>query len=312
MIHQRITSKLALFTCVVLISNCGGASLSGNNNIIKKKERTTASEDDGDAKDPQVVTGAYLTCEISLSDTADAPANERAVGCNILKADGKPLNIGTTTQVEFSAKTPGKDIPPKSTNTPTNYQAVFNIAKAMLPSTTYHAKLLSAGKLIKELDTTVKNSSSPLKVTENVAATWIPAMSMGTDIFLRDPNCPLRADDYCDANGRIKSTNPATPEAINSCAKFLSGFSDLATLFSKFAPPDEERKTIELGSSFCTVPKKIGGEMKYLTKGTGCSVAAITDANGGHPRTIIYKNASFSNFDIVEKRLRALDCKNPR
>lgn len=320
---RHIRSLSSSFIAIAVFTGCGGTLSIGGDSSQRKKEKESASpSDDQMASDPQVVTGSYLACEVSMLDTADAPKSDRAVGCNVMTAKGKPIQVASSQSLEFAASTQKTTVSPAATNSATGYQAVFNIAKADLPITEYSAKLLQGSKVIQTYTTKVQDPSKSFSLTEKPDGIWKPMgggflspLAASVVIpYATNANCPASPDAYCDGNGNLSGGSPATQAAIEACLGrgFLSAITgDLSSLFSD--GPKVSKSSINVAGPGCAVGKNAGGgQKKYFNQGQSCSVVVLADLNGGNfsnPRTLVYKNSQLPfSPEIMEKRFSVMAC----
>lgn len=313
--NHRLSILLGTIISISLVANCGGGgALTSNDPTTKKKKEKLTTDDDQLASDPAVVTGAYLACEVSPADTADAPAGSRGVGCSVLTAKGKQMRPGANQSLDFVALTPAA-IQPASKNTPTGYQAVFHLEKTLLPKTDYSAKLMEGSKLIKDFKGTIKNPLAALQLMEKTHGLWTPsaAPAMVTR-FATNENCPAAPDNYCNNDGTLSKNSPATRQSIQACLP-SDDLAAIIALFARWTPNGADPVTsVTIGSQTtkCTHHKKVGGQNKFFIEGKVCSVA-IVSKQGEDAKTIVYKNSDLPfPPTIMEKRLAAMDCDNPR
>lgn len=317
---RRPSMMIATIVAAGTLVSCGGASTlnGGAESAQRKKEKKSAGVDDQNASDPQVVTGAYLSCEISPADTMDAPASDRAVGCNVVASTGKPIKIGPSQSLDFSAKTPA-NITPKATNTPTGYQAVFHVLKPQLPATVYSAKLMQGSQLIKQFEGKVNDPLASLKLTENPAGRWEPLSGNVSFVnnlvadYAFDEKCPASPDSYCDADGNLSTKSPATTASVSACLKtpgVSTWLSALAGLFKDGPKPTPAPIQMGAAADICTYPKMSpsGSGSFFFNQGSKCSITVISE--GGKPRTLVYQNSKLPfPAAVMEKRMQAMDCK---
>lgn len=135
-----LTNLTSLLFVAALFTSCGGSTMSaGGNNFIKKRERKDASADkDADAKDPKVVTGAYLSCDISSKD-ADKSGND-AVGCSMHNSSGQKIQPNAENKLAFYRRVDGSPYQkPTLTNTASGHQAVFAVSRSETQKSKYIA-----------------------------------------------------------------------------------------------------------------------------------------------------------------------------
>lgn len=87
--HFVITVRNNLIKSAILslfIGACSGGT--GNFGSANNTDESSGNEDE-EADPPEVVTGAYLTCD----DTNDAASDEVSYGCNLSKSNGKAINL---------------------------------------------------------------------------------------------------------------------------------------------------------------------------------------------------------------------------
>ena len=114
----QITPALKGILCVTaiatMLSACGGGLFftgkANTNSRSDKKNTDQGSGDNEKASEPEVVTGSYLTCEMSTSDKKTNPSDE-VVGCSVLYKDHPVVaaNGSTIELSETSTKTSGNN-----------------------------------------------------------------------------------------------------------------------------------------------------------------------------------------------------------
>jgi hypothetical protein len=128
MIRHYLHAKTVVVIFVALLASCGGSTLSGGSNGIVGKKKERAASDDNEAKDPQVVTGAYLTCETVPKESSDPTTD--AVGCSVI-LNGKNVKPTPINKLAFYRRfNDGAMQKPSQSNTDSGHQALFVYPKS--------------------------------------------------------------------------------------------------------------------------------------------------------------------------------------
>jgi hypothetical protein len=124
--------------------SCGGSQMTGTDqNLVKKRERQQpagqgSTNEDADAKDPQVVTGAYLTCDRSPKDAVNPEMD--AIGCSVYSGDGSLMASGNQNMLKFFKRfQTGSYMGPNLVSTASGFQALFMVPKHDTPNTKFIA-----------------------------------------------------------------------------------------------------------------------------------------------------------------------------
>ncbi len=286
MSRQHIFSALIVASYAAMVASCGGTSLSGNNNIIKKKERTAASEEDGDAKDPQVVTGAYLTCERSSKD-ATGSGND-AVGCSVMSANDKPINPSSNNKLSLKKSLNGGSyLDPTQKNTASGHQALFINPKSETNSTKYiatYANNVGINEIVCDgnqlpCKKPLTFDALPMYVSLNSAAVWnvdqgISGMTEAWD--------KLNTKNFC-SNGAPRIGKSPAKKDLNSK---IPGMGFIADAIGNFTTLQQTDIFSVDTRDFCVLKRSNDG---FATTGDGCHVTLMkkqrSDFNIDHTST---------------------------
>jgi len=259
-----MTLRLLSFICTVtaasimtsIMVSCGGGAMSGGADAQKGKK---SAESDDDATDPQVIAGAYLTCD----NTSEANTE---VSCN-LESDGKKIIPTKSERIDYVADTGAtKPIPRTSQNA--SYDAVFSGLKD-ISATKFKATMsrnsipidhwsCDGSKL--PCKPIVKRTAGSSLSLSGLNGKWIGKNSddyvLGKKDWLFDAK-PAPADDYCDDRGRPVA-DAKKVKASWTFDGFLTGFTGL---------PDP---SFEASAQLPYCVRKINGQT--IRTGTKCSV----------------------------------------
>ena len=264
-----MTLRLLSFICTVtaaslmtsIMVSCGGGAMSGGADAQKGKN---SAESDDDATDPQVIAGAYLTCDYTSEANAE-------VGCGLRRSDGTNITPTKSERIDYVANTGATEVPPTSRNA--SYDAVFsgvkNISTTKFLARLYRntTKISESTKIsewscdgsklpCKPVVTRGNGGTPPKPALQNLSGYWSGGDSM-TDSFIEGS----KAEVFCDGNG-VKSKTEIV-DAFKKWNRILALGSIVAN------PPSESqkinsvqsmpacKKTIKSGPSCKVVPVRL-------------------------------------------------------
>jgi len=266
------TVTAASFMTSIMVS-CGGGAMSGGADAQKGKK---SAESDDDATDPQVIAGAYLTCDY----TSEA---NKEVGCNLSSA-GTKITPTKSERIDYVANTGATEAPPTSQNA--SYSAVFSGLKN-ISTTTFLARLYRKSTKISEWS--CDGSKLPCKpavsrgtggpppppppkpALQNLSGYWSGGDSM-TDSFIEGS----KAEVFCDRNG-VKSKTEIV-EAFKKWNSILASGSIMANR------PSESQKI----NSVQNMPAC----KKTIKQGPGCKAVPVRLRGSNILTVLIYKDGS--------------------
>ena len=174
---------------------------------------------------------------------------------------------------------------------------------------------MEGSKLVKDFKGTIKNPLAALQLVEKTHGLWTPsAASNLVTRFAKDANCPAAPDNYCNNDGTLSKNSPATQSSVEAClgAPGVAIMIDWVATLSRNGPKAAASVPLGAQATKCTHPKKVNGQNKFFIEGKVCSVAIVSN-QGEDAKTIVYKNSDLPfPPNIMEKRLAAMDCANPR
>jgi hypothetical protein len=320
-ITRTTTALTALFSVAILLASCGGTSMSGGgNNLIKKRERKEGNnEADKEAKDPKIVTGAYLSCEVSTKDPPP-PAND-AVGCKFRTPEGNLILPTAENKVKFFKSVNGGTYSaPTKENTASGYQALFELPK----TETARSRFIVAYKNKSGMDELVcegaklpctKQASMEAQPTymalRDVSGVWVADGFAGSMINALDWLQPQR---FCHPDGSLKEGDAPVKET--SWLPFVG------------SPKIERASGASISrEKFCakSVQADLGSARRFANTENGCHVAFL-QKRGNDPIDLIHSNTGSKEikrdyFTIVvpeskmtkqeiESTLAAFSCSN--
>jgi len=256
--------------------SCGGGAMSGGADAKKDKKSSGAeSASDEDATDPQVIAGAYLTCDYT------SPAKSE-VGCAV-QNEGKNIAPTKSERIDYFAQTNGPKNSPKNPSTNTNYPAVFTASdnvKSSTMATTKFSAILTGPNGLKEWSCDGANLPCRAALT-NLSGYW-NGVDMTTDGFINQ----AKADVFCDGRGLKNSKDIA--KAYNDWA--ISAVSILSNVFNPKNNASVETNAVQ----------DIPACKKSTKPGPGCKVVPVRlmlTKNGklvpsGVLTVLIYKDGS--------------------
>ena len=326
---RHINPILIAMTLISVLSGCGGGTLSGDGASEKKREKKSAEDGDQMASDPQVVTGAYLACEVSPADKSSAGD---AVGCSVM-SNNRKVSAGGTSKIEFLAEYKAAQKKPDQLNTSKGYQALFISPAAQTPETKYMARIFNGSTMVSEL-TCLGNQLpcvAPVAPVGNLTSLSLTTQgywaadgsfnnAASTQAF--KPACPNNPDLYCDGSGNMYSTSPSSridrdtkDNCISTSQSILGGLIKVGTL-GMFDPmkmfdnvPQAQAKTVLNKGEACVMHKvaKSGQPAKFLNAGSGCYVALLN--KGGQAINLIFRKSDIKNPHQLEQQLAQFHCK---
>jgi len=100
--------------------------------------RKDGKRQSSEASTPAVVTGTYLTCEVSAKDATEG--DQIPIGCNLRSPDDQIINVTTENNLRFYQQTAQRDyVSPSKSSTPSGYQALFYTQKSEVAGTRFIA-----------------------------------------------------------------------------------------------------------------------------------------------------------------------------
>jgi hypothetical protein len=317
-----------LSLAVILTTGCGGIALTGGGNqASSKRDGSTSASGDETASDPQVVTGAYLACEISKKDTLSA--GNTAVGCNLMSNSRRvaaqlPIKISYKSVYENTSKAPDKSA------TASGYQALFSTPAVQLPKTQYVAEVFNGGTKIKELQcsgsqlpcTAALNVTSLLQLT--ASGVWSADRDFGDAASKAafQPQCPNNPDLYCNGDGSLQSKAPSaiadresrehcmsdSQKIVGSIIKGVTmGMYDPMKAFGSVAKPVNGFE-LKKGEA-CVMSKipRVGKPAALANVGSGCYVILLN--KGGQAINVIIPKSRVDDGEALNQILAGFQCK---
>ena len=284
-----------------------------------KKEKKTATEDQN-ATDPQVVTGAYLACELSSSDKT---STLDAIGCNVMSNNQK-VTASSQLNVKFYSEYQSKQSQPTQANSKSGYQALFMNPTAQTKSTRYISQMFSGLRMVKEL--TCDGNKLPCVAPLNEEQLMSLALPQDGQLVLtsdgvkafKSSSCVLNADHYCNAYGDVFDAHAVTDKMDESAKKscmssFQSEFIDwikeglgvdITKVFESRIRAGSSSSALNRGGA-CVVRKQstllVGGQSS-----SGCYVSLIR--TGSSEKVVIQKKSKVSDPSALEKKLAQFEC----
>ena len=313
---------------VILTTGCGGIALTGGGNqASSKRDGSASASGDETASDPQVVTGAYLACEISRKD--NLATGNTAVGCNLMSNSRRvaaqlPMKISYKSVYENTIKAPEKP------GTSSAYQALFATPAAQLPKTQYVAEIFNGETKIKELQcsgaqlpcTAALNVTSLLQLS--ASGVWTADRDFGDAASKAsfDSKCPNNPDLYCHGDGSLHTKAPSeladreshencitgSQRIVGSIIKGVTmGFYDPMKAFGSVPKPVNG---FELKKDEACVMRKIprvGKPAALANVGSGCYVILLN--KGGQAHNIIIPKSRVDDGEALNQILAGFQCK---
>lgn len=276
-----LTTLTSLIFVAALFTSCGGSTMSaGGNNLIKKRERKEgASGSNDDAKDPKVVTGAYLSCEPSPKDAGGSGSD--AVGCSMRSASGGKIQANSENKIKYyKSLNSGPYTAPSKQNTASGHTALFDLPKSEIPNTrfivTYKNKsgmdeLVCDGANL-PCRKTANMEQSPMYLTMPVAGLFPVDNNKLTTHFTKAWDA-LESDYFC-SGGNPKIGSEPTKNGMGDKIPIFGGI--VANAIDLFGGGYSRVRALPAFSmsakEFCALKKPTGG---YSTYGDGCYLALM-------------------------------------
>ncbi len=322
---KHLSPKGLVIIATISLQACGGGLMSSGNipQSNKKKQEPTKVDGDQTASDPQVVTGAYLACEVSTIESKDDKA---AVGCSIM-ANNRRIAAINPSRIDFIAEHQGRKRQPDKESTASGYQALFMASTKDIPQTQFAAQIFKNSSLVKEvlcdgsrLPCQVPLSSQDLlEIKADGLWSADSKITEASKQALR-PECPNNPNMYCDANGNLFTVAPsskADQDTQENCMNLLQqtanifvqstlGFDPRKLFDSRPVPVTMHR--LKLGES-CIVRKRIrtGTPLTLLNQGEGCYMFMVN--KGGQAQNVIIKKSNVPDPKTLMEQLAPFECK---
>jgi hypothetical protein len=322
-VRQHCSVSLFLLGTLVLQA-CGGTSLSGGMAPQSKKKQEPANADgDQTVSDPQVVTGAYLACEVSSKESS---GDKTAVGCSIM-ANNRKIIAAAPSRVDFFSVYQDANKKPDKERTATGYQSLFMTPHFALPQTQFAAQIFKDSSMVHEVrcDGSKLPCKIPLAPQDLLLIKADGRWSADTTFSTASkqafrPQCPNNPDLYCSKDGVLYSDAPsrrADQDTTSNCLEdWQSGLGSIIQGTMGFDPKllfDRKAESItayELKSGeSCVVPKRIrtGTPLILLNEGQGCYMFMVN--KNGQAHNVIIKKSKLADPKTLSQQLAAFECK---